>query len=135
MKGFFISLDATVALSFILFAMVVIASESYNPRAPAGIYLKQLTMDTITVLEKTDGLEEAIKGNTTAVQWVLEATPELACMNIIMYNSTEDRVVDLIKSNCNSTGNLDIQITSRPVLYLNKKYVVKCISWFKKEPD
>ncbi len=135
MKGFIINLDAVIALSFVLFVMILIGSQSYNPRAPGSIYLKQLTLDTITVLEKTGRIDQAIGGNTSAVQEIVEATPKLACMDVSILNSTESTIAVIVKSDCTETAGLDIQTVTRPVLYQGSKYIIKTESWFRKEPE
>ncbi len=134
MRGFIINLDAVIALSFVLFVMILIGSQSYNPRTPGGIYLKQLTMDTLTVLEKTNRINQAIGGNTSAIQEIVEATPKLACMDISILNSTEGVVAVVVKSDCTETAGLDIQTVARPVLYQGNQYIIKTESWFRKEP-
>ena len=135
MRGFVITLDAVVAISFLLFAMIIITSQSYQPRTPGDIYLKQLTLDIITVLEKTGRIDQALDGNVSAIQEVIEATPKLACMKLSIMNATGDVVATTIKSDCTETTGLDIQTAARPVLYQGGTYIIKSESWFRKEPD
>jgi hypothetical protein len=135
MKGFAISLDAVVALSFFLFAMILIASQGYQPRAPGGVYLKQLTLDTMTVLEKTGRTDQALAGNASAIQEVLEATPNLACMELTIMDAKGDAVATAIKGDCAENAGLDMQTAAKPLLYQGGRYVMKSKSWFRKEPD
>jgi hypothetical protein len=135
MKGFAITLDAAVAISFFFFAIIIIMSQTYQPRAPGGVYLKQLTMDTLTVLEKTGGIGQAIEGDPTGIQAIVEATPTLACMDISITNATGDVVAGVVKADCTETIGLDLQVTTRPVLYQGSRYVIRSESWFRKEPD
>ncbi len=134
MKGFAITLDAVVALTFFMFAMMIISAQSYQPIAPGEVYLKQLTLDTLTVLEKTGGIGQALGGNATAAHQLIEATPKLACMQVSFINSTEDVVTAVVKNGCTETSGLDIQTAARPVLYNGSKYIIKSESWFRKEP-
>ncbi|MFH1785610.1 MAG: hypothetical protein ABH842_04220 [Candidatus Micrarchaeota archaeon] len=134
MKGFAITLDATVAISVIMFAMIIIASQSHNPRAPEGVYLKQLTMDTVTVLQKTGRLDYAIEGNTTLMQDVIEATPNLACIEITIIDDKGYVITNAIKNDCNETFGLDVQTTASPIIYENSRYIIKSESWLRKEP-
>ncbi len=133
MKGFAVTLDSVVAISFFFFALVLIATQTYEPRAPGGTYLKQLTLDVLTVMEKTGRMNQAIEGNTTSMQDILEATPHLACFNISILNSTGETVITSAKSGCNDTEGLDMQVAYRPLVYKEGKYVAKCESWFTKE--
>jgi hypothetical protein len=134
MRGFAITLDAVVAISFFLFAMFIIMSQTYQPRAPGGVYLKQLTLDILTVLEKTGRIGQAIDGNTSSIQEIVEATPKLACMRISVTNITGDIVAGSVKEDCTETAGLDVQTAARPVVYQGNQYVVKSESWFRKEP-
>ncbi|VVC02930.1 Uncharacterised protein [Candidatus Bilamarchaeum dharawalense] len=135
MKGFIINLDAAVAVSFILFAMIIIASQSYNPRAPTGIYLKQLTLDTITVLEKTGRLEQALDGNSSALNEVVEATPKLACISLTVSDIKGNVMTTTTKSDCTDHSDLNIQVTARPIIYNGTSYVITSESWLRKEPN
>ena len=133
-KGFAVTLDAILAMSFFLFIMIIIAGQTYQPRAPGGIYLKQLNLDVITVLEKTGRIENALDGNDSSIQEILEATPTLACMEISVLNDADEVIINAIKSDCNETTDLDIQTSARPVIYQDDMYIIKSWSWFRKEP-
>ncbi|MBU1020005.1 MAG: hypothetical protein KJ847_02225 [Firmicutes bacterium] len=114
--------------------MIIIAGQTYQPRAPGGIYLKQLNLDVITVLEKTGRIENALDGNDSSIQEILEATPTLACMEISVLNDADEVIINAIKSDCNETTDLDIQTSARPVIYQDDMYIIKSWSWFRKEP-
>ncbi|MDD5171974.1 MAG: hypothetical protein PHF60_02965 [Candidatus ainarchaeum sp.] len=135
MKGYVITLDAVVAISFFLFAIVIIMSQTYQPRAPGGIYLKQLTLDTLTVLEKTGAIDQALGGDITPIQDMLEATPTLACMDISIMNASGDVMLSVVKNDCTETTDVDIQTTAKPAVYQGGRYIIKSESWFRKEPD
>lgn len=134
-KGFVINMDAIIALSFVFFALVIIASQSYYPKTPGSIYLKQLTLDTVMILEKTGRINTALDGNITSVQEIVEATPPLACMRFTIINSAGNAITLTEKSNCNETAGLDIQTSASPVFYNGSKYMLKSESWFRKEPE
>lgn len=133
-RGFVITFDAIIAISFFLLAIIILTSQSYQPRSPGGIYLKQLNFDVITVLEKTGKINLAFGGNTSAIQEVIEATPKLACMDISILNASDDIVVTAVKSDCNETVDLDIQTSARSVIYQDNLYIIKSKAWFRKEP-
>lgn len=135
MKGFAITLDAVAALAFFMLAMVIISAQAYHPKTPGGIYLKQLTLDTMTVLEKTGRVERALDGNTSAMDDVIGALPVLACTRLSIINSSQDVVLSAEKANCSETAGLDMQTAARPLLYRGTMYVMKSESWFRKEPD
>ena len=135
MKGFAVTLDSVVAVSFFFFALVLIATQTYEPRAPGGVYLKQLTLDVLSVMEKTGRMGQAIEGNTSSMQGILEATPNLACFSISILNSTGDTMLSAEKSGCNNSAELDLQVTTRPLYYKGEKYIARTESWFRKEMD
>jgi len=135
MRGFAITLDALVAISFFMVAILLIASQGYQPVAPGGVYMKQLSLDVLTVLEKSGGMEQAIIGNTSAVQEMLEATPVSACMGVTIMDAAGDVVITVVKSGCTETAGLDMQAATKPVLHQGSMYLARSQSWFRKEPD
>ena len=135
MKGFVITLDAVIALSFIVFALVIIESQSYTPTTPGRIYLKQLSLDTVTVLIKTGGIDQALGGNISRMQGVIEATPKLACMNISVLDSVGQIAVNAVKGDCNETAGSDMQTTVSPEVYQGNIYTIRSESWFRKNPQ
>jgi hypothetical protein len=135
MKGFAITLDAVVAMSFVLFAMMIITTQTYQSRAPGGIYLKQLSLDAMTVMEKTGAIEQALDNNASAMQTIIEASPKLACMSVSILNVSGDVMSEMQKSDCAEISGLDVEVSARPVLYQGNMYVIRAESWFRKEPD
>jgi hypothetical protein len=135
MKGLVIGLDALVALVFVIIAMVIIASQTYHPRTPEIVYLKELVMDTMIVLDKTGAIADAIDGNITTTRAILEATPTLACINISVVNATGDLIATTVKSGCDDTTDLDIQTAALPTIHDYGRYAIKAEAWFRKEAD
>jgi hypothetical protein len=133
MKGFLITLDSSVAFLFVLVALIIIASQSINPHLPGNIYLKQLSMDIIKVLEKTGGFEDALLGNSSKVTQVLEATPSSSCFEIQLINSTGTNLQSYTKSNCENKTDADIEITTTVTYMQNKYYIIREESWQRRE--
>ncbi|MGV8085393.1 MAG: hypothetical protein ACP5N9_04040 [Candidatus Bilamarchaeum sp.] len=133
MKGFIITLDAAIAILFVLFAILIISNQSYIQKAPGTIYLKQLTMDLLTIMHKTGRFSQALEGNSSAVSEIIEATPHLACIQVSIINVSGNDVFNMTKNDCNSTTNVDIQATSMPLLYNGSDYIVRSESWLRKE--
>jgi len=132
MRGFAITIDSLVALTFFFMAMIIISAQTYQPSAPGDVYLKQLTLDVLTVLEKTGDVNAILAGNTTPAYQVVEATPRLACMQVTVLNGSEDIVALVVKSGCNQTAGLDMQTAERPVLFNNTRFIIKSESWLRK---
>ena len=135
MRGFVISIDALVAVSFFMLAMIVISSQSYQPGVPSGIYLKHLSMDIVTVLEKTGRMGTAIDGNLTGLHEIIERMPRAACMQVSITNSSDGTEASALRTGCTSTAGLDIQVVVRPLQYNGSSYVVRAESWFRKEEN
>jgi hypothetical protein len=134
MKGFAISMDALVAISFMLFVMLMVATQTYRSTSSGGIYLKQLTQDAMTVMEKTGGFDQALAGNTSSMQKIMEATPVSACMSLTISDKAGNVLMSAVKSDCDETSGQDIQMTARPALYQGNLYIIRMESWFRKEP-
>jgi hypothetical protein len=134
MRGFAITLDSIVALTFVLFAMVIISTENYQPTAPGEIYLKEVTLDALTVLEKTGGIPPLLNGNTTPAYQLVEAMPGSMCMEVSVVNSYGAVVAEIAKSGCNNSEGLDIQTVAMPMMYNGSQYVVTSESWFTEAP-
>jgi hypothetical protein len=135
MKGFVITLDAMVGLMLFMLLMIVLAGQSYHPRSPGNIYLKQLTLDTMSVLEKTGGAEAALLGNSSRMQELLEATPELSCIRLSIIDGSGSIVTSAARADCGDSTGLDMQTASRPLIFRGDGYILRAESWFRKEPD
>jgi hypothetical protein len=131
MRGFVITFDAAVAVLFIFVAAAFLFSQSFEPNAPRGVYLKQLTLDALTVMEKTGRLDRAIDGNSTAVLEVMGATPDLACMQITIGDSVGNTVATITKVNCGEVGR-ELQTAAMPMVHNGNSYMVRAQSWYKK---
>jgi hypothetical protein len=134
MKGVVITLDSLFALSVFVFVMILIAGQAYTARAPGTIYLKQLTLDTITVLEKTGRVDAALGNDTDAMQDVLEATPDAACIRVSLINASDNVVAAAARADCTDNLGLDLQVASMPVMHRGSEYILRAESWFRKEP-
>lgn len=132
MKAYIITLDALVAVAFIFLAMAMLYSYTFQPSVPKDIYLKQISFDTITVMEKTGRLGQIIEGNSTGARSLLERTPKSICIQMMITDSSENDVFTILKENCGSYGN-DFQVTYRTFVQSNQIYTVKTYSWYKKE--
>lgn len=135
MKGIAITLDSLIALSIFMMVMIVLAGQAYQPRSPGTVYLKQLTLDTMTVVEKTGRADAALFGNVSQMQEVIEATPTSACIRLTLINGSGSTVASLARSDCNDSSGLDMQVATKPVLHMGKNYVLRAESWLRKEPD
>jgi hypothetical protein len=132
MKGYVITVDALVALSFLFLASLLIYSQTFHPQAPYGVYLKQFTLDVLTVMEKSGALEEGVEENSTEMRWLVESTPDLMCMQVSIINSSNQQIALVSKTHCGEFGR-EFQVASRPFVHDGEMYMVKAESWYRKE--
>ena len=132
MKGFVITIDALMALSFLFLAVLLLSSNSFQPNAPRGIYLKQLTLDALTVMDKVGAFDNAVDGDANPVNQILASTPHSACMQITIIDRNGDDVATLSKIGCGEFGR-ELQSASKPFVHNGKPYMVKTKSWYRKE--
>jgi len=131
-KGFVITLDAIVAISFMLLSLYFIASLSFNPTAVKGAQLKQYSLDSLSVLEKSGRLGLIIAGNTTAARDILLYSPEPYCMqlSVIAANGTSMATID--KPGCKGAQS-EMQISHSVFRYNGILYSATLRSWFREE--
>lgn len=132
MRAFVITLDAIVGLTFIFLAIVLINSQTITPSAHKATYLKQFSLDVLTVLEKSGELDLVIRGNSTGTRRILEHTPDLICIQVSIIDSSQEQVATFSKYNCGGTGRL-LQVAAMPFVHDGEFYVVKAQSWHMRE--
>jgi hypothetical protein len=131
-KGFVITLDAIAALSFMLLSLYFIQSTSFNPVILKGTALKQLSLDTLSVLEKTDRLGLVIDGNSTAAREILLATPEAVCMQLAIAARNGTVIATIDKPACGGIGT-EVQISYGLFRADDELYQTTLRSWYKQE--
>jgi len=91
-KGFVISFDAMVAM-LVLFIMFTVATSYLGKvvfEAESSSILKEVAMDTITVLEKGNTLENSIKKDkVTDIRSFLNKLPYSICADLRVYAETD----------------------------------------------
>ncbi|MBI5133762.1 MAG: hypothetical protein HZA83_03535, partial [Thaumarchaeota archaeon] len=109
----------------------IMYTQTFQPVAPKGVYLKQVTMDAMKVLEKTGRLGAAIGGNSSAVREIMQATGESVCMQLTIKDSNDLAVATIAKPGCTDYGK-ELQVIVQPLHYSGNNYMVKAESWYKK---
>jgi len=131
MRAFAITLDSLVAIAFVFLAALMLYSQTFYSYAPRGTYLKQITLDTLTVLEKTGEFGYAIDENSLNIRSMLRATPIQICMQLTLTNSTGHQIFTIVKDDCREHGR-ELQVVTMPVEHDGKIYSVFAQSWYKK---
>jgi len=131
MRGFAITLDAIVALSLLLFALLILSTQTFEPKAPRGTYLKQLTLDSLTVLGKSGRLSLALGGDTAPAREILQATPDAACIQVSMIDDSGETVATISKTDCYGYGS-ELQSASMPFVHDGEAYMANAQAWYRK---
>jgi hypothetical protein len=132
LRAFIITVDAIIAVGFFIVAMTLLSSQTFQPVAPRGVYLKQFTLDTLNVMDETGALGNALTGNSTPMHKILQNTPELACMQVSLIDETGTTLATITKITCGEFGR-ELQTTAKPFLLEGNRYIVRAESWYRKE--
>lgn len=132
MRAFLITVDAIIAIGFFVIAMALISSQTFQPAAPRGVYLKQLTLDMLNVIDETGALDNAMSGNSTPMHEILHNTPELSCMQVTITDEAGEAVATISKVGCGEYGR-ELQTTTRVFLWEDERYLIRAESWYRKE--
>ena len=128
--GFLLTVDGVIALSILLIILTVITNQIFQPTVPRGAYLKQISLDTIKVLDYDGRIVSAINGNTTSVRSVLETLPVNICMQLNIENSIISSNITVAKPGCGGFGN-QLQTIYRTVTVSGTRYLIRLESWFR----
>ena len=131
-KGFVITIDAIAALSFMLLSLYYIQSASFNPLVLKGTQLKQLSFDTISVLEKSGRLSEVVDGNSTAAREILLYSPESVCMQLSIAAENGTVIATIDKPGCKGIGS-EVQVSYSLFLHDGDVDSATIRSWYKQE--
>jgi len=106
-KGFVISIDAMLALSvmLVLFIAAAFYLAQVKSSATPSLFLKEFSMDTGMVLEKTSLLKNAIeKNSSTELSSFLNKLPKNVCLEVSIFNkdNLESAEITVLKSGCNA---------------------------------
>ena len=132
MKGLILTLDAMVAVAFLLTAIVILSSMMFQPLVARGAYLKQITLDALTLIEKEDTLDDAVTGDSTSLRRVLEMTPPQVCMHIYIIDKNGGLIALIPKNDCGETGK-EMQIAARHFIHDGEPYTLKAESWQRRD--
>ena len=107
-KGFIISLDALVAL--LVFAVMLGSSAFYfgQVRFEAGgsVLLKEVASDALTVLDKTNVLQNAVEeGTGSEIRSFLGRLPYNQCAEVLVYSNADlgNASLSVLRQGCEKT--------------------------------
>jgi len=130
MRAFFISMDALAALSIMLLMLVLMFAQDFNPNAPRGVYLKQLSMDTLSTLERSGRIGAMVDGNASTVRELMEALPYSACLQLTVDTAGGSSLATVARSGCGDFGK-ELQTLASPVIHDEDIYLVTMRSWYR----
>ncbi|MFH0884326.1 MAG: hypothetical protein V1861_01290 [Candidatus Micrarchaeota archaeon] len=130
MKAFIISLDSFVAVSVMFLILFLMFSQDFHPTAPRGVYLKQLSLDALSVLEKSGRLGQMVNGNNSMVREILDAAPQSVCMQVSLADEAGTPLATVLRPGC-ETVKSEKQVAATILAYGGRVYLVRMESWYR----
>ena len=131
MRAFIITVDGLVAVSIFFLALIIIASQTFQPYTFRGETLKQTTLDALTVIHNTEGMNLAIEENeSNQIRNIIEATPLYTCMQLSITDRNGVDVATISKANCGEAGK-ELQVAAMPFVYNSAVYMAKARAWYR----
>ncbi len=127
-KGFVFTIDATFALLIFAITLLLISHQIFQDPTPRSTYLKQISSDTITVLEKTGKLGQMLGSNSTEVRQVLDSLPQSVCAQVSLM-SQSGNTTTITRPGCTNYQK-ELQIIRSPYIYGGSFYTTEIKSWF-----
>jgi len=129
--GFIITLDTIAALAFLLFIVIIISTATFKSLAPRGTYLKQISHDLLTVLEKDGSLDLLVQKNSTPARKALLAAPDSVCMSLYVITPQGQTITMISKPDC-CFFRYQFQTASIAFKSKGSDYLATVESWYKK---
>ncbi len=137
MKGVIISFDALLGLAALFFLIIVINSNLVGlERNPfADTYLRELTLDAATVLEKSGKLAWTVShDDSSRVRRFLDQLPNAVCMDAQVFASTDLNAVafSVARDGCGSSPDEVVSISRSFLVRQNgdaNYFVARVNSW------
>ena len=130
-KAIIFTLDAILAILAV--SSIIIASQFYLSKT--NIFYGQqdiykMSTDSLTVLEKSRTLENAVKASSTsAIQNYLASLPNQICATITVYDKNSVSLLSATKTDCAAS---DINRIARRCFISNfESYYAEMIAWYK----
>jgi hypothetical protein len=132
MRAFLITTDGVIAMLVLLIAVMLIGTEWFRPLAPDGLYLKQVSLDVLSILELKGIIDDAIDGDANKIRELFEATPKSMCFQYTIKNVMNGTdVMTILKIDCD-TYEKELQTAYNVVIHNGVIYSGKLESWYKK---
>jgi len=132
MRGFFISLDAVLAilLAFVILAASLFIAGNIRSRSVDEAQLKRVSEDVLAVLEKTGRLALTPQaGGASEVQEVFLTAPDSACFRLRVIRASDLKVRRLItRPGCGNPREFH-QVTKRSFVSDRELYLAELTSW------
>lgn len=133
LRGVLITIDAILAVGMLLLAVMLLGTEWFRPLAPDGFYLKQVSLDTLNLMESRGILDSVMNNNESTARDLFEKLPKSVCMQVIITMPTsEEPIATVTRTDCGSYGK-ELQVVYGNFIYENEIYSVRLESWYRKE--
>jgi len=136
-KGFVMTVDAF--LSITLIAIFVLLAFGYISLIKLdswdSVDLKNSCSDVISILDKTDLLNDAIASYSTEnISSILNSTPNNICFELTMFNRDLDVILHSIKTGCTKNSTQTFSVERSIVSNINGSvsfFIARIEGWFK----
>ena len=123
-KGLIFTIDAILAILATIMILISVYSILSNSHFNSeNNDLNKIALDSLTVLEKNDYLDQSVSGNLTMINNFLAALPSNICGNISVYYQDKGIITSSKKPGCLISDN--VVVTRRAFVFEHKTYFAK----------
>lgn len=131
LKGYILTLDSILALGLTLMIILLISNQVFEPRLPRSLYLRQISQDVLTLVEKDRRIDSFVSEiDSSEVREVIQMTEESVCIRLDLLDQNGVNK-SLIKQGCDGTTD-EIQVSLRFHNSGNENYLLKTYAWYRR---
>ena len=133
-KSMILTLDAMFAIltALTLLTAIMFYTSNISIAPYSSISLNKISQDSLTILEKSGGLQAAIKtGNNAALAFFIEEAFPQICSEIDLYTVSDELLANITRANCDPSSE---PVIARRVFIVSNSgiYYARMKSWYKK---
>ena len=131
MNAFALTMDAILALLIMMLVVVIIAAAPFQNFTPRSVYLKQIALDELTILEKMNMTGRVIDGNTTSLREMLIYMPSSVCSSIEITESLSLNKTIISQPDCGIPPGGELQTAYSTFIHRNNFYIIRSQNWYR----
>ena len=138
-KGFVISFDAMIALLLMLVMLITITAYLGNVKfeANSSVALREIAMDSLTVLDKSGKLENAVStGRVNELRAFINKMHHSICTDLRIYSESDlnNAAMTVLRENCKKSFD-DLATVKRSIVAQNGSdadfYLAELRAWYR----